>query len=218
MNEFLTIVSPLISFVVVVISMIINRNSSKKSHLLAEKANKLMEEANRIQAGHKYPRWYDIERYVSVIVQQMNKDGFAPTCIYATSTHHAHVAAMIGCRLFTDLNIPTIPIYVGISIGSSTVKPRKGYDVLKLGDWGNIFIPMNLPIIKSDRILIVRAHFGSGIGVSPVIDYFSKKYNINKDNLKTACIAYPNDIPFNPPDYSCLAISGDIWFPWGKNL
>ena len=218
MTDILTIVVTSISCLVVIISVIIAANNSKKNHLLAGKANKLMEEANCIQAGQKFLGWHDVERYVSAIVQQMNDDGFVPTCIYTTSTRHAVIASMIGQRLLMEKNTSTIPIFVGMSVPGLRKIAREGFDVERIADWGHILIQKDLPINDSDKILIVRAHFGSGVGIRPVIDYFKDKFKIKEDNIKTACIAYPKDIPHNPPNYFCLITTGDIWFPWGKNL
>lgn len=216
-KDIFTLIFASLSCFAALISVIIAVKSSKKNHELTKKANELQEEANRIQASYKYPGWHDIERYVSVIVQKMNDDGFVPTCIYATSTHHAIIASIIAHRLYFGTDTPTIPIFVGMSHASKTIISRKGFTVEKLADWGYMLLPNNMPINNLDKILIVRAHYGSGIGIRPVIEYFITKFNVKKDNIKTACIARPEVVLFDSPNYSCLK-ANDIWFPWGKNL
>jgi len=220
MSEILTVAVASISCLAAIISVIIAKNTSKKNHELAKNANELAKNANdlqkennRIQAGQKFFRWDDIERYVIAIVQQMNDDGFVPTYIYATSTKQAVVASMIGQRLLMETNT-SIPISVGLSIRGKVT--REGFDVKKLADWGCILFQKDLPINNSDKILIVKAHFGSGASVSTVIDYFCDKFNVKESNIRTACIAYPNDTRYKLPNYFCL-IASDIWFPWGKN-
>ena len=204
-----------ISCLAAVISVVISIYSSKKSYELAKKANELREINNRIQAGQKFLGWDDIERYVSVIVQKMNDEDFVPTYIYATSTRQAIFASMIGQKIFMETKT-SIPISVGMFISGILKENRVGFDVKKIADSGSILIPQNMPITCSDKILIVKAHFGSGASVSTVFDYFCDKFKVKKENIRTSCIAYPKDTRYKLPNYFCL-ISSDIWFPWGKN-
>jgi len=210
-----------ISCIAAIISVVIAYRASKKQEQLqeqanemAKRANEIQEENNRIQASEKLLGWHDVEKYVNVIIQKMEDDGFVPDFIYAPIRGSAIVASMICHNMKRR-----VPIFVGMGIAKWQEKKeptREGYITKKLSEQGDyVFVQENLPVKSTDRMLIVRDHSGSGVCFSTIQEHFSEFYGLQKENVKKACISYVES-RFNPPDYFCRT-ANDIWFPWGKN-
>ena len=202
-----------ISVIVAIFSAVMVWLASRKSHRLANKANQLQEENNRILASEKYLNWYDIENYASAIVQKMKKDKFMPNYIIASvNSRDAILAGFICQKLHKEL-----PIIVGITNLKNEISNNECYDKINRIGPHYILVHKNLPIKESDKILIVRDHSNSGICFNNIINFFKTEYKLNSNNIKTACIAYSENFRFNKPNYSCL-LTSKIYFPWGENL
>ena len=187
----------------------------------AKKTTELQEENNQRLNSEKYLDWNMVERFVDGIVQKIDYDNFEPDCIYAPGPRGAIIAELINKRLRKQK-----PIFVGLSFmekdKADSMPDYEFFTKIKTRSDICIYIPDNMPIKKTDRILIIRDHSKTGRCFKQVKDNFVKRgYDIEK--IRTACISYEKisnalyeDI-FCIPDYFCLEISGDIWFPWGKN-
>ena len=238
-NDILALILSGVGGMVALISLIIAFNANKKSHELknhandlskhandlAKHANELYEENNRILQNQKFLGWSDVERYIDVIVQQMNNNEFAPDYIYVISAREANVGNMIAQRLAV-IN-PYLRVYTGLRIPESKVKENncdEYYDKRKHTSWGYIFLPKYMSIGKTEKVLIVDDCSVTGACFDLLVVYFKEMFNLEQENIKTASIACFNSDDmiirerYNKPDYFCLKVKDEIWFPWGKNL
>jgi len=226
--EVYSVVLTAFSCLIALASVLIMINNNKKNHklieesnkkqlALSERANDLQAENNRIQASEKFLEWHEIDKYINALIQQMEDNNFHPDCIYAPFRRDSFMASMIGNKLKEN-----VPIFVGLLFHSQDTKPgRKGFSATYLVSRrirkAHISFQDLLPIESTDKLLIIRDYSSSGVCFDTVIKHFMDTYRLNPENVKTSCIAFKSGGRYDNPDYYCLEVDHDMWFPWGKS-
>jgi hypoxanthine phosphoribosyltransferase len=204
MNEIITIISIMITFISIVVSIIFGLINAK------------------MKKDAKTIRWSDLPHIANFVCEKCNKTDFRPDIIFTSDVGCCYLAKEISSKL------PGNPIILnGILIKkrrNENIIPellRNEYFIILNSNTWHMLLPKSIFKYKDKRILFVSEWVVTGGLIKLIKDYMQNEH-IPEENCKSFAIAttkLAKEYGLSPDFYwKEISPGDDLFLPWGKAI